>query len=58
MILRTHDDGMSDILLQSTRSGFAVFETIEPFPFEDSQDKAGPPLAQEEKFASIAVICG
>ena len=49
---------MRDILLQSTRSGFAVSETEEPFPFEDSEDKVGSPLAQEEKFAAFAVICG
>ena len=58
MIIRTHDDGMRDVLLQSTRPGFAVPESMEPFPFEDSQDKAGSPLAQEEKFAPIAIVCG
>ncbi len=49
---------MQDILLYSIRSGFAVFETIEMFPLEDSQDKAGPPLAQEEKFAAFGVVSG
>jgi hypothetical protein len=58
MILRADDDGMRGILSDSARSGFPVFETIVTFPFKDSQDKAGSPLAQEEKFAAFAVICG
>jgi hypothetical protein len=57
-MIRTHDDGMRDIRLQSARSGFAVTETIETFPFEDSQDKAGSPLAKEKKFAPFGVVCG
>jgi hypothetical protein len=49
---------MRDILSQAARSGFAVSESMGPFPFEDSQDKAPPPLAQEEKFAPFGVVCG
>jgi hypothetical protein len=58
MILRADADGMRGILSNAARSVFAVFETIETFPFEDSQDKSGSPLGQEEKFAPFAVVCG
>jgi hypothetical protein len=42
-IIGTHDDRMYDVLLQSTRPGFAVFKAMEPFPFEDSHNEAGLP---------------
>ena len=58
MIIRTHDDGPLDILLQSTRSGLPVPEAEGSFPFEDPEDQFIPPLSKEKQFAPVVVVCG
>ena len=57
-ILRTHDDGPLDILLQSTGAGLPIPIMEGSFPFEDPEDQFIPPLGKEEQLAPFVVVRG